>query len=205
MQVIGDSMDFMYDYGKGLYFNLTNRCPCSCTFCVRSKVDALGSAENLWLDSEPTVKEVITAIKTVDLNTYDEVVFCGYGEPMERVEDLIKIADYIKSVSDIPVRINTNGLGDLIHQKDTVSLLKGHIDAISISLNAPSNERYQEVSQPVFGEKAYPAMLEFTKKATRIFSDVTMSVVDVISEEEIAECREIARNLGVKFKVRGCY
>ena len=198
-------MDFMYDYGKGLYFNLTNRCPCSCTFCVRSKVDALGSAENLWLDSEPTVKEVITAIKTVDLNTYDEVVFCGYGEPMERVEDLIKIADYIKSVSDIPVRINTNGLGDLIHQKDTVSLLKGHIDAISISLNAPSNERYQEVSQPVFGEKAYPAMLEFTKKATRIFSDVTMSVVDVISEEEIAECREIARNLGVKFKVRGCY
>lgn len=198
-------MDFMYDYANGLYFNLTNRCPCSCVFCVRSKTDALGSAENLWLKSEPSAKEVIAAINNVDLNSYNEVVFCGYGEPMERVDDLIEIADYIKGKSEIPIRINTNGLGNLIHQKDTVSMLKGHVDSVSVSLNAPDNRRYREICRPAFGDMAFSAMLEFAKTAVRVLGDVTMSVVDIIDDEEISQCREIARKLGAKFKVRGCY
>lgn len=198
-------MDFMYDYGKGLYFNLTNRCPCRCTFCVRSKVDALGSAENLWLKKEPTAEDVIEAIKTVNLQDYNEAVFCGYGEPMERVDELIKIADYIKANSDLPVRINTNGLGNLIHGKDTVAMIKGHVDAVSVSLNAPNNERYMEICRPKFGAESYPAMLDFAKAVKRSFGSVAMSVVDVISEAEIAECRDIAKKIGADFRVRGCY
>lgn len=195
----------MYDYGGGLYFNLTNRCPCSCDFCVRSKVDALGSADNLWLEHEPSAAEVIAAIEKTDLTKYDEAVFCGYGEPLVRLNELLEIADHIKKVSDLPVRINTNGLGNLIHGKDVVSMLKGHVDAVSISLNAPNSRRYTEICHPQQGGAAYYAMLEFAKSAVRVIGDVTMSVVDVISEEEIAECATIARELGAKFRVRGCY
>ena len=195
----------MYDYGGGLYFNLTNRCPCSCTFCVRSKVDSLGSADNLWLEHEPSVAEVIAAIKEIDLNKYTEAVFCGYGEPLVRLDELLEIADYIKEVSALPVRINTNGLANLIHGKDVVSMLKGHVDAVSISLNAPDSRRYVEICRPEQGEAAYQAMLEFARSAVRVLGDVTMSVVDVISEAEIAKCSEIAREIGAKFRVRGCY
>lgn len=197
--------DFMYDYGGGLYFNLTNRCPCSCSFCVRSKVDSLGSADNLWLDREPSADEVIAAIKKTDLSKYTEVVFCGYGEPLVRLKELIAIADYIKEVSDLPVRVNTNGLGNLIHGRDVMSELAGHVDAVSVSLNAPDSKRYVEICRPEFGEAAYEAMLEFARSAVRIMGDVTMSVVDVISEDEIAKCSEIARKIGAKFRVRGCY
>ncbi|MGI5825150.1 MAG: TIGR04100 family radical SAM protein [Bacillota bacterium] len=197
-------MDFMYDYDDGLYFNLTNRCPCRCGFCIRGKVDALGSAENLWLKNEPTADEVIAVLRQVDFK-YNEIVFCGYGEPMERVDDILKIADFIKENYALPVRINTNGLGDLINKKDTVRMLAGHIDAVSVSLNAPNSERYQEICKPVFGGEAYPAMLDFTKRAVAVIPDVTMSVVNVISSEEIEECRAIAEKIGVKFRVRNCY
>ncbi len=198
-------MDFMYNYDNGLYFNLTNRCPCRCDFCVRSKVDALGSAENLWLSDEPTADEVLAALEKTDFFRYDEVVFCGYGEPMERIYDVIRIADYIKESYSLKVRINTNGLGDLIHNTDTAQLIAGHIDAVSVSLNAPNSRRYMEICHPSFGEKAYPAMLKFTENAVKLIPDVTMSVVDVITPQEIEECRGIAEKIGAKFRVRGCY
>ncbi len=198
-------MDFMYDYGDGVYFNLTNRCPCRCEFCIRSKVDALGSAENLWLKNEPSVDEVINAICKIDLFAYKEVVFCGYGEPMERAQDVVEIADFIRNNYALPVRMNTNGLGDLIQGRDTVDLMEGHLDAISISLNASNSERYMELCRPKFGEDSYPAILDFARRAVARFDDVTMSVVDVITPEEIEECRQIAKKIGAKFRVRGCY
>ena len=197
--------DFMYDYDDGLYFNLTNRCPCCCFFCIRSKVDSLGSADNLWLKHEPTVDEVIDAISAIDIFKYQEIVFCGYGEPMERVDAIIDIADFIKENYHMKIRINTNGLGDLIHDRDTVDMIAGHVDAVSVSLNAPNNQRYMDICKPSFGEAAYPAMLEFAEKAVKKIPDVTMSVVDIITPQEIEECKKIAENIGAKFRVRNCY
>ena len=138
-------MTITYPVGKGLYINMTNRCPCACTFCLRKNGDSVYGSEPLWLEREPTVKEVCDNIDGRNLADFEELVFCGYGEPTERLEDLLKVAEYVKSKSGIRIRINTNGLADLINEKSTAPLLEGKIDALSISLNATNEEDYLKV------------------------------------------------------------
>lgn len=192
----------IYDYGRGLYANITNRCPCNCSFCIRNMTDAIGSANSLWLKREPKVEEVIEIIEGIDLSKYDELVFCGYGEPMERLDDLLEISQYIKQNTHLKVRINTNGLSDLINNRETAPLLEGVIDCISISLNQSSSEKYMELCQPTFGEKAYPAILKFVKEVKRYVPDVAMSIVNVIPQEDVEKCRLIAAELKVDLRVR---
>ncbi|NLD11478.1 TIGR04100 family radical SAM protein [Aminicella lysinilytica] len=194
--------DVLYDYGRGLYANITNRCPCRCEFCIRNMTDALGSADSLWLKREPTVEEVEKMLKDWDLSCYDELVFCGYGEPMERLDDLLEIARYIKKNTDLTVRINTNGLSDLINGKETAPMLEGVIDAVSVSLNQSDAEKYNDLCHPEFGMDAYPAMLKFTEDVKKFVPRVAMSVVGVIPTSDIEKCRKITEKLEVPFRVR---
>ena len=124
--------DILYTYHGQLYVNLTNQCPCACTFCIRSQTRAIGSAQDLWLQHDPSVEEVKAELDRYDLSQFQEVVFCGYGEPICALDRLIAVADYIHSQADISIRVNTNGLGDLIHGKKVAPLLKGHVDVVSI-------------------------------------------------------------------------
>ena len=188
---------------KGLYINMTNRCPCNCTFCLRHNAEGVYGSDSLWLDREPTVQEVCDSVDTWDLPQFDEVVFCGYGEPTERLEDLLLVAKYIKAKGDIKIRINTNGLADLIWQKQTAPSLKGLIDTVSISLNTPNQEDYLKVVRPKFGAGSYDAMLRFTKDCTAYVPNVVMTVVDVVtSKEEQEQCRKICENIGARLRVR---
>ena len=196
-------MTITYPVTTGLYVNITNRCPCACTFCVRNKKDYVFESDSLWLDREPTVQEICDSLDTWDLSKYEEVVFCGFGEPTERLYDLLEVAKYIKSKSDIRIRINTNGLADLIWKKSTAPKLKGLIDAVSISLNATYKEDYLEVVRPKFGIESFDAMLQFTKDCTEYVPSVMMTVVDVVTtKEEQEKCREICESVGAIFRVR---
>ena len=196
-------MTITYPVTTGLYVNITNRCPCACTFCVRNKKDYVFESDSLWLDREPTVQEICDSLDTWDLSKYEEVVFCGFGEPTERLYDLLEVAKYIKSKSDIKIRINTNGLADLIWKKSTAPKLKGLIDAVSISLNATNKEDYLEVVRPKFGIESFDAMLQFTKDCTEYVPSVMMTVVDVVTtKEEQEKCREICESVGAIFRVR---
>ena len=196
-------MTITYPVNKGLYINMTNRCPCNCTFCLRHNAEGVYGSDSLWLDREPTVQEVCDSVDTWDLTQFDEVVFCGYGEPTERLEDLLLVAKYIKAKGDIKIRINTNGLADLIWQKQTAPSLKGLIDTVSISLNTPSKEDYLKVVRPKFGAQSYDAMLRFTKDCTAYVPNVVMTVVDVVtSKEEQEQCRKICENIGARLRVR---
>ena len=201
MEAIGD---VLYDYASGLYANLTNRCPCRCEFCIRNMTDSLGDADSLWLKREPTVEEVKEMLGEWDLSKYTELVFCGYGEPMERLEDVLQLCRYVKETTHLKTRINTNGLSDLLHGRRTAPELSGLVDAISISLNEPSAEKYDRLCHPKFGLEAWPAILRFTEEVKRYVPDVTMSVVGgTIPEEDVEVCRQIAQTkLGVKFRVR---
>jgi TatD family-associated radical SAM protein len=146
---------------------------------------------------------VCDSVDTWDLTQFDEVVFCGYGEPTERLEDLLLVAKYIKAKGDIKIRINTNGLADLIWQKQTAPSLKGLIDTVSISLNTPNQEDYLKVVRPKFGAGSYDAMLRFTKDCTAYVPNVVMTVVDVVtSKEEQEQCRKICENIGARLRVR---
>lgn len=151
-------MTITYAGRNGIYVNLTNRCPCACTFCLRQNRDKVFNSDSLWLEREPTVKEICDSIDTWDLAQYEEIVFCGYGEPTERLEDLLKVAEYIKSKSSIPIRINTNGLADLIAGEKVAHKLEGLIDTVSISLNATNKEDYLKLVRPKFGIDSYDAM-----------------------------------------------
>lgn len=104
-------MTILYRYGSTYYINMTNRCPCRCVFCVRNNTDHLGDAECLWLDGEPSVEDVMRELRSVDLSESREVVFCGYGEPTERFDDVKEVARRIKAEYGKPVRLDTNGLG----------------------------------------------------------------------------------------------
>lgn len=195
-------MTILYDYKQSLYVNITNQCPCSCVFCIRKETDHVGNSDSLWLDHEPTVEEVKEEFKKFNLEKYDEIVFCGYGEPLVRINEVIEIAKYIRSISDLKIRINTNGLSDLIHNKKTAMLLKNNIDSVSISLNAPNKSRYNEVTRPKFGEKSFDVLLNFALDCKRYVKEVNFSVVDEISNEEIEESQKLADKMNIVLRVR---
>ena len=201
MEYIGD---VFYEYGGGLYANITNKCPCRCEFCIRDMVGALGDADSLWLRREPTLDEIKELLGEWDLKSFYELVFCGYGEPTERLEDLLEVARYAKDICPgIRVRINTNGLSDLINKRDTTKDLSGVIDAVSISLNTKGDTEYQALCHPRFGAGSWDAILDYTQRVKEFVPDVTMSIVGgTIPRGDEEPCRKIAEELGVKFRIR---
>ncbi len=194
--------DIIYTYAGSAYMNITNKCPCSCIFCIRSNGDGLGSAESLWLKKDPTIDEIKSEIDNFDFSPYNEVVFCGYGEPTQALDNLIEAAKYLKEKHALKIRLNSNGLSDLVNRKPTAHLLEGVVDSISISLNAPDAESYQRVTRSKFGEEAYPALLKFAEDCKKYIPNVKFTVVDVLSEDEIAECKKISEKMGIPLRVR---
>lgn len=194
--------DILYTYKDNVYLNITNKCPCACTFCIRSQKNAIGSADNLWLEYNPDFNEVKSAIDNFDFTGYNEVIFCGYGEPTNAFDLLIEVAQYIRSKMNIKIRVNTNGLGSLINERDISQELCQNVDAVSISLNCSNEEDYNKVVRPKFGIKSYSAMLDFARNCKKYTDDVMLSVVDVIGDDEVAKCQKIADDLGIKLRVR---
>lgn len=190
---------YIYFFEGRLYINLTNRCCNDCTFCIRNNMDGL-DGNNLWLSEEGSKEEIVALIVETGLN-FDEAIFCGYGESTYRLDDMLYIAEYLKSVGK-KTRLDTNGLGNLINGYDIVPKLKGKIDFLSISLNQADAEKYQEVSRSIYGLKSFDEVLDFTKKCLAAGLDVLLTVVDVIPTEDIEKCLRISEKLGAKFRVR---
>lgn len=195
--------DILYEVHNGIYVNLTNRCPCACVFCLRNTTDRVGRSDRLWLETEPTVEEVKAEFALRDMSKYEEVVFCGFGEPTERFDDLLEIAAFVKKTYNKPIRINTNGLGNLVNGRNIAPELKGLVDVVSISLNTPNRARYLEEVRPRFGEKSFDAMLEFAKECTKVVPKVVLSTVaTTLTEEEERECAAIAKSIGAYYRIR---
>lgn len=196
-------MTILYKVHNNLYVNLTNKCPCACTFCLRQTRDHMEDSGVLWLEKEPTVDEVIADFANFNMDDYDEVVFCGFGEPTERIDVLLEVAAYVKKTYNKPTRINTNGLCNLVNGRDITPELKGLIDTVSISLNTPNKERYYELTRSKFGIGSFDAMIDFAKEAVKYVSHVVMTTVaTTITKEEEAECQRICDNIGVKYRIR---
>lgn len=193
--------NYVYEFEGNLYLNLTNRCPNNCEFCIRNFKKGV-SGNDLWLKHEPTYEELIETISLYDLKKYGEIVFCGFGEPMCALSLVSMIGPYLKK-KGCTLRINTNGLGNLINRRDDVAkLIAPYIDFVSISLNASTPEGYQEICRSKYGQEAFWAMLKFAKDCVDAGIDTTMSVVDFIGEEEIEACRKVVAQTGAHFKVR---
>ncbi|MBQ1394219.1 MAG: TIGR04100 family radical SAM protein [Lachnospiraceae bacterium] len=196
-------MTIVYKVHNNLYVNLTNRCSCSCVFCLRQNRDHMEESDSLWLDHEPTLQEVKDAFAKEDMSQYEEVVFCGFGEPTERMDLLLEVAAFVKENYQKPIRINTNGQANLINGRDVAPELKGLVDTISISLNTPNEEKYNEMVRSIYGDKAYGAMLDFAREAKKYVPNVVLSTVDTtLSKEEEEQCRQICEKLAVTYRIR---
>ena len=196
-------MTIVYEVHNGLYVNLTNRCPCACTFFLRQTMDRVGNSGGLWLEHEPSIDEIKAAMRQMDMKQYEEVVFCGFGEPTERLDVLLETAAFVKENWGLPTRINTNGLGDLVNEESIAPRLHGLIDTVSISLNTPNAGRYLELTRSKFGAGSFDAMLAFARSCVGEVSRVVMTTVDTtITKEEEAQCAAICTDIGAEYRIR---
>ena len=185
-----------------VYVNLTNKCSCSCTFCLRNTKE-MDKSNNLWLDKEPTYDEIITEFNKYDITKFNEIIFCGFGEPTMVLDALLQVAIYLKNrSSNTPIRINTNGLGDLVHEKEIAPLFKDLVDTVSISLNASNAEEYLRLTRNQFGIESYDAMLKFAVSCKSYVPNVVMTVVDCIGQAEIDACQAVCDKIGLTLRVR---
>lgn len=193
----------LYEVHNNLYVNLTNQCPCACTFCLRQTRDHMENSGSLWLEHRPSFPEVMAEFEKFDMSKYEEVVFCGFGEPTEALDVLLETARFVKEKYGKPIRINTNGLGDLVNNKEVAPLFQGLIDTVSISLNTPDEEEYLKLVRPKFGAKSYQAMLDFAKKCTEYVPHVVMTTVaTTLTAEEEERCAQICKEIGAAYRIR---
>jgi TatD DNase family protein len=186
-----------YRIRNSLYLNITNRCTNACIFCAKFK-DFTVKGHHLRLEHEPTVDEVKKAVG--DPSRYEEVVFCGYGEPLIRLDLVKEIAAWLKE-KGTRVRINTDGQANLVHGRNILPELEGLVDAVSVSLNAPDAEAYQRLCRSKFGEKGYEEVKAFLSEAKKHIPSVTATAV-AIPGIDVEACRRIAEEIGVEFRER---
>jgi len=199
---VAESFREIPDKKRGIYVNLTNRCNCACVFCLRSKKDMPKNA-SLWLKEEPTVEEVKRELRNLPWDKVSEIVFCGFGEPTLRQDALVELLKYVKDNHNIPTRLNTNGLGDLEHNREIAKDYEGILDTISISLNASNAKRYLELTNAKYGEKSFEAMLDFAVRAKKYVPNVILTVVDKVEDSsEIEKCKQLCDERGLKLRVR---
>lgn len=189
-----------YEALGNLYLNITNNCSANCVFCIRNSCDGVYGYD-LRLSKEPSEEEIIRKLESLNLTKYREVVFTGFGEPTCRLDTVIRITQWLHK-RRIPVRLDTNGHAALIYPgRDVVTELKAAgLDAVSVSLNAESAEKYNRLCRPVF-EGSYKALIDFTKKAVKVGIRTRMTVVGN-QDIDIKECERIATGLGASFRVR---
>jgi TatD DNase family protein len=186
-----------YMIRNSLYLNITNQCSNRCSFCAKFD-DFTVKGHNLLLDREPSFEEVMAAVGRRD--GIDEVVFCGYGEPLIRLDLVKQVAGELK-LRGFRVRINTDGQANLVHGRNILPELAGLVDSISVSLNAPDAATYGQLCNTPFGESGFQAVCDFIREAKGFIPQVTASAVTVPGIA-IEECRRLAEKLGAEFRVR---
>jgi TatD family-associated radical SAM protein len=192
------SQQVSYAIGDRLYLNITDRCTLSCAFCPKFRGSRRLHDYDLSLDHRPETPEILEAVG--DPTAYAEIVFCGYGEPTLRLRTLTEVAEAIKRRGG-RVRVNTDGLANLVHKRDTLPELAECVDALSVSLNAQNAEVYERHCRPAL-PGSYESLLDFLGRAPRWIPSVTATAIDGLEGVDIAACEGLAVDLGVAFRRR---
>ena len=204
LPVTFDTMNYAYTIRDSVYLNVTGSCTSACTYCQRSS-NPVVKGHDLKLDRDPTADEMMAALETEGWQERSEVVFCGYGEPTLRLAEITAVASRIKEQkSDVNIRLNTNGLGNLYHRQNIVPDLTYGIDTVSVSLNAQDAETFEKLCRPSVGPNPYESMLDFSKKCLAAGLEVILTVVDH-PDVDVEACRKIAADMGAGFRVRALH
>ena len=192
----------VYWVGDNLYLNITNQCSNNCYFCFRNYKNGVDKFK-LKLNHDPSAAEVIDKIKDViNKRRWKEVVFCGFGEPLTRLDIVLEVTRWLKQHHPVTtVRIDTNGQAQLLHKnRNVVSEIKNAgVDKVSVSLNAHNKQAYDQICRPQF-EDAYAAVLQFIKAAAAELDTEVTAVT--IPEADTRRIEEMASDLGGKFRKR---
>lgn len=188
----------VYAIRDSIYINTTYRCTNRCGFCARNNSNYV-KGYNLHLANDPSTAEVIDSLG--DISSYREVVFCGFGEPTLRLGMLKRVASHVKEKGG-RVRVITNGQGSLISGRSIAADLKGIVDGVSVSMNVSRGSDYDEMCDSVFGERAYPGILEFIRDCVRVGIEVEVTCLDLVGEDEVAEVKNLAEKAGARFRLR---
>jgi cyclic pyranopterin phosphate synthase len=196
----------VYWLEDNLYVNLTNRCSNSCVFCIRNFRSGVGGF-NLKLNAEPSAVQVISELEEViNKRNWNEIVFCGFGEPTERLDCLLEVSRWIRRHCgrSLIIRVNTNGHGYVLNRGREVAkeLKAAGVDKVSVSLNADDEETYIEVCRPKFAD-AYTVALDFVGKAKKEGLETEITAVTT-PEVDVQKVCEVAEKMGVKFRPREC-
>lgn len=181
------------------YINVTNRCTLRCAFCPKFNKVWEVQGHELRIHGEPEVAQMIAAVG--DPGAWDEVVFCGLGEPTLRLNEILQVAAAVRERGARRVRINTDGLANLVHGEDVTPRLAGLVDALSVSLNAQNAAVYDRHCRPR-QEGSWEAVLDFVRRARIHVPEVTVTAIDGLPGVDIQACEAIARDLGVSFRRR---
>jgi TatD family-associated radical SAM protein len=187
-----------YAIGDNLYLNVTDRCTLRCAFCPKYTGQPRVRGYDLSLAARPQVSDVIAAVG--DPARYSEVVFCGFGEPTLRLKLVLELSDYIQSRHG-PVRIDTDGLANLVHKRNVLPEFSGRVDALSVSMNAHNETVYKQQYRPAL-RGSYQVMLSFLEQAPRYVSEVTATAIDGLPGVDIDACRRLATERNVRFRRR---
>jgi TatD DNase family protein len=195
---VHEEVRLAYKIRNSLYLNLTNRCTNACVFCAKRR-DYHVKGHLLRLPGEPSVSDILTLVG--DPSGYDEIVFCGFGEPLLRLEEVKEISRKLKE-RGAKVRVNTDGLANLVHGRDVLPELAGLVDALSVSLNAPDADAYSRICPNRFGSSSFAALLDFLREAPRHVPSVTATAVALPGLDTEA-VRRLAESVpGVSFRLR---
>lgn len=188
---------------RAVYVNITNDCNCDCVFCLRSMKE-MARESSLWIEHDPSLTEIIEELERLPWQYVREVVCCGFGEPLIRLDTVLSVLRWVKEHHpDMPTRVNTNGLGELEHGYVFADQFAGLLDTVSISLNASNAERYLALTRSRFGISSYEAMLTFAEHCKPYVPNVVLTVVEKVEDaEEIALCRRICAERGLTLRVR---
>lgn len=196
-------MTVTYIYENSLYVNVTNRCPNRCDFCVRTQADGF-YADDLWLKREPTRDEILSEILKSEPDKFSSLVFCGYGEPTERLDDVIFVTKKVKErFPAIKIRLNTNGQSDLINSRSTAKEIAQAFDTVSVSLNAPDAEGYDAICHSRYGKESFDSIISFALDVKKHGANVVFSAVEgSISDSDLKKCSVLADKCGIPLRIR---
>lgn len=188
----------VYDIRNSRYLNITGRCTLRCQFCPKHNGSKQVHEYQLDLARQPKAKEIIPLLG--DVQSFDEYVFCGYGEPTLNLATLLDVAKAIKAQGG-RVRVNTDGLGNLFHRRNILPELAPCVDSLSVSLNADTQESYALHCKPKL-KGSYGAVNEFIQLAPKYIKSVEVSALDGLEGVDIKRCQQIIEDAGCKFKYR---
>lgn len=201
----------VYRFKNGLYINLTNYCPNLCAFCIKTKWHMRFDGHNLNLENaDPSAAQVLALLdEEMQKSPAKEIVFCGYGECTSRLDTLLEICRVLRekmrtgAYPPVKIRLNTNGLGNLLNKKDIVPALTNAVDEIYVSLNAQDEHTWRKIVRPAAGyEDGFESVKDFIRRCAQAgFAKVVASCVDKTGADADA-VKKLAESLGAEFYLR---